>query len=243
MTRTPGQWATLVLGACCGLLALAALLQAAGIGSGYRLLADQTSELEAELTRPLEQAEFQLPDYAQFIEIAQRPLFTQDRRPRPIDAKESQVASSDAPPTVPLNATLLGVLLDPEHRVAMLRDNSTSTVLRVREGMPLPGDLAGWTLRELEPRRAVFDGGPAQGSAELKLDMAKTPAGMPLGMVPTPPPGSPGAPGAPGQLGTLPQNLPTDEAARQAEVQRIIEQRRAQMRAEAEKMSAQQGKQ
>ena len=34
-----------------------------------------------------------------------------------------------------------------------------------------------------------------------------------------------------------------DEAARQAEVQRIIEQRRAQMRAEAEKASQQQGKQ
>jgi surface antigen len=38
-----------------------------------------------------------------------------------------------------LNATLLGVLIDPEHQVAILRDNASSAVIRVRQGMPLPG--------------------------------------------------------------------------------------------------------
>jgi len=116
--------------------------------------------------------------------------------------------------------------------------------------MPLPGDLSGWVLQELSPRKAVFDGGAQQGSAELKLDMSKTPAEAAV-----PQPGATPAwaqtgqaqqPGQPGQAdpATQPaQQLPMDELARQQEVQRIIEQRRAQMRAEAEKMSQPQGKQ
>lgn len=249
MKRELGQWMTLILGGLCGVLALVAILQSLGVGSGYRLLADAPTELEPELTQPMQQIEFKLPDFAaQYYEIAQRPLFTNDRKPRPIDDKASATVATEAPP-VPLNATLLGVLIDPDHQVAILRDNTSSTVMRVRQGMPLPGDLSGWTLQELGPRKAIFDGGAQQGTAELKLDMSKTPvAGAPP---PPPPPGmAPGMPQTPGaqqpaQPGAVPtaQALPTDEAARQAEVQRIIEQRRAQMRAEAEKMNQQQGKQ
>jgi general secretion pathway protein N len=207
------------------------------------LLAEQEVALDEDLTQPMQQIEFRLPAFAQYIEIGQRPLFTNDRKPRPIDTSATAAVATDAPPPVPLNATLLGVLIDPEHQVAILRDNASSAVIRVRQGMPLPGDLSGWTLQELAPRRAIFDGGVQQGTAELKLDMSKTPAGPPVpppGMAP-PAPAQAAAPGAQ-PVGTPPP-LPTDEAARQAEVQRIIEQRRAQMRAEAEKMNQQQGKQ
>lgn len=247
MRQNVGRLASIVLGVICGLLAVLATMQSLGIGSGYRLSAQSSTALEADLTQPMQQVEFRLPEFAQYIEIAQRPLFTNDRKPRPIDPNEGVVAATEGPPPVPLNATLLGVLLDPEHRVAILRDNASSVVIRVRQGMPLPGDLAGWTLQELEARKAIFDGGAQQGTAELKLDMAKTPTGAPLpppGMAP--PPGAVIPPPPPGQpvAGMVPQQLPADEAARQAEVQRIIEQRRAQMRAEAEKMSQQpQGKQ
>ena len=146
-----------------------------------------------------------------------------------------------------LNAEGETVLIEPERQVAILRDNTSSSVIRVRQGMPLPGELAGWTLQELEPRKAVFDGGPQQGTAELKLDMSKAPTAAapppppPPGMAP--PPGTPGAQVPPGAQAPTAASLPADEAARQAEVQRIIEQRRAQMRAEAEKMQQQQGKQ
>lgn len=246
MTRNLGQMATLVLGALCGLLALVAVLQSLGVGSGYRLLPDEGAALDADLTQPMQQIEFKLPAFAQYIEIEQRPLFTNDRRPRPIVDAAATAGATDAPPPVPLNATLLGVLIDPEHQVAILRDNASSSVIRVRQGMPLPGELSGWTLQELAPRKAIFDGGAQQGTAELKLDMSKTPTGPPPpppGAIPQPEQGQAQAapPGTPGQPPISPQPLPTDEAARQAEVQRIIEQRRAQMRAEAEKMSQQQG--
>jgi general secretion pathway protein N len=248
MRRTLGQWSTLVLGGVCGLLALLATLQSLGVGSGYNLLDEEQVALDEDLTRPMQQIEFSLPAFAQYIEIGQRPLFTNDRKPRPIDASAATAVATDAPPAVPLNATLLGVLIDPEHQVAILRDNTSSAVIRVRQGMPLPGDLSGWTLQELAPRRAIFDGGVQQGTAELKLDMSKTPAGPPVpppGMAPPPNPQAAAAPGGQpeGQPGAPAPPLPVDEAARQAEVQRIIEQRRAQMRAEAEKMNQQQGKQ
>lgn len=250
MTRSFGQSTTLVLGGVCGLLALIALAQAMGVGAGYRLAADAPTALDDDLNKPMQQLEFKLSDFSLYREIADRPLFTNDRKPRPIDAKGPEVAG-DAPPPVALNVVLLGVLIDPDHQVAILRDNASSSVIRVRQGMPLPGDLSGWTLQELEPRKAIFDGGPVQGTAEVKLDMAKSPTGAPVpvpgmapGMAPGAAPGSNNVPGQPPVAGAAsPQPLPTDEAARQAEVQRIIEQRRAQMRAEAEKMSQQQGKQ
>lgn len=241
--RDPGQWATLILGGLCGLLALIALLQTLGVGSGYRLHADEPVALDEDLKQPMQQVEFRLPDFGSYIEVAQRPLFNNDRKPRPIDDKAAAPGGEAAPP-VPLNATLLAVLIDPELQMVVLRDNSSSTVMRVRRGMPLPGDLAGWTLQELEPRKAVFDGGPQQGTAELKLDMSKTPTAAATPPPPVPPPGA-AAPVPPPGAAAVPTgaSLPTDEAARQAEVQRIIEQRRAQMRAEAEKMQQQQGKQ
>lgn len=246
MRRDPGQWMTLILGGACGLFALVALLQTFGIGSGYHLLEGDEAKLDEDLMQPMQQIEFKLPDFTSYVEIAQRPLFNNDRKPRAIDETAGAVAADAAPP-VPLNATLLGVLIEPERQVAILRDNTSSSVIRVRQGMPLPGELAGWTLQELEPRKAVFDGGPQQGTAELKLDMSKAPTAAapppppPPGMAP--PPGTPGAQVPPGTQAPTAASLPADEAARQAEVQRIIEQRRAQMRAEAEKMQQQQGKQ
>ncbi len=240
MKRDLGQMLTLTLGGICGVFALIAVLQSLGVGSGYRLLSDESSELDADLMKPMQQVAFNLPDFSQYIEISQRPLFSNDRKPRPIDSKDASQVASDAPPPIPLDATLLGVLIDPDHQVAILRVNASSAVVRVRQGMPLPDDLAGWTLQELSPRKAVFDGGPQQGTAELKLDMSKTPTGAPMAPPPAvvPPPGQPGVAQA-----AQAQPVPADEAARQAEVQRIIEQRRAQMRAEAEKMNQQQGKQ
>ncbi len=241
--QTPAQALTVVLGAACGVLALVAVLQALGVGAGYRLSADEPLALEDDLMQPLQQVEFRLQDFGLYADIAQRPLFNNDRRPRPIDTAPAQPAG-EAPPPVPLNATLLGVLVDPALEMVILRDNQTSAVHRVRKGMPLPGELAGWTLRELEARKAIFDGGP-QGTAELKLDLAKVPtAAPPPAPIPGVPPNTAPPPGtAMQQAPAQPGQLPADEAARQAEVQRIIAERRAQMRAEAEKLQQQQGKQ
>ncbi len=249
MKRDLGAWITPILGGICSCLGLIAALQALGVGGGFSVLPATSLALEEDLKQPLTQSEFKLPPFTQYAEIAQRPIFNSDRKPRPIEAIAA-VPGGEEPPPVALNITLLGVLLENEKKIAIFRDNSKSTTVRAKVGMPLPGELAGWTLQELEPRKAVFDGGPQQGTAEVKLDVTKAPTGAPPpapmqainpGVPPQPPP-QPGQamptaqPGQPGQVSP-------EEAARQAEVQRIIEQRRAQMRAEAEKMSQQQGQQ
>lgn len=251
MSRELGRDLTYGLGASCAVLAAIALLQFFGIGGGYRLLPDEPAPLEVDLTQPLRQMEFKLPDYGLYAEIGNRTLFTSDRKPRPIEASGGPAVPGDVPPPAALNATLLGIMLADGKRVALLRDNTTSAVSRVAEGNPLPGEMSGWTVKHLEARKAVLDGGPAQGEQELKLDMGKAPSGAPMA-----PPVQPVATAAPVPPGGVPQpvqpgmapNAATQpavaanaqDAQRQAEIQKIIEQRRAQMRAEAERMSAQQ---
>ncbi len=99
MRRDPGQWMTLILGGACGLFALVALLQTLGIGSGYHLLEGDEAKLDQDLMQPMQQIEFKLPDFTSYVEIAQRPLFNNDRKPRAIDETAGAVAT-DAPPPV-----------------------------------------------------------------------------------------------------------------------------------------------
>jgi general secretion pathway protein N len=184
-----------------------------------------------------------LADFTAYNEIEQRPLFNADRRPQAVQVVETAEPAPTIPP-VPLNATLAGIVLTPAARVALVRNDATQEVFRVREGMPLPGDLGGWRLKELQPRNAVFDGGN-QGEAELKLD----PAGeTPPAPAPQPPANAvPGQPAQPGQASPAPGQTAeqaaaqqsNDAAAREAEVRRIIEERRRQMREEAERMNTQ----
>ncbi len=237
MSLTPAKLTTFVLGGACGLLLLIALLQTAGIGAGYSLREPpEVASLDPQLQQRLISVETELPSYGEFAEVEQRPLFSADRRPQPI-APPPSPNNEPPPPVVPLNATLAGIVLTPTTRVALVRDDGTQQVSRIHEGMPLPGELAGWRLKELSARNAVFDGG-SQGEAELKLD--------PAADAPPAPPPPPAAPATPGNPPVAPdpaketaqtQQQANDAAAREAEVRRIIEERRRQMREEAERMN------
>ncbi|MCB1607479.1 MAG: hypothetical protein KDI71_10935 [Xanthomonadales bacterium] len=236
MTLTPAKLTTYVLGGACGLFLLIALLQTLGIGAGYSLREPPPVEtLDTQLQQPLISVETELPSYGEFAEVEQRPLFSADRRPQAI-VVPTETKPIDTAPPAPLSATLAGIVLTPTTQVALVRDNSTQQVNRIRVGMPLPGEMAGWRLKELAPRHAVFDGG-SQGEAELKLDPADAP------MAPPPPPAAPATPGnppvqpEPGKDNNPNQQQANDAAAREAEVRRIIEERRRQMREEAERMN------
>jgi general secretion pathway protein N len=246
---TPAKLITYVLAGLCGLMLLVALVQSLGIGSGYELEQPEAEGLDSALQEPLLVVQNNLAGFPEYSEIEQRPLFNADRRPQAVVVAETPVVQESAPP-VPLNATLAGIVLTPAARLALVRNDSTQEVFRVREGMPLPGDLGGWRLKELQPRNAVFDGG-SQGEAELKLDPAAEAPPAP-GAPPPPVNAVPGqvnpAPGqaspAPGQAnpGQAPADAAAqsnDAAAREAEVRRIIEERRRQMREEAERMNTQ----
>lgn len=168
---------TRILAATAAVLLLFALAQFAGLGSGYRWApagaaqpdGDNGNSAQLQLSRNA----FELPPLMVFNEIADRPLFNDDRQPTPLDGL-AETDEDDEPdvPLVPLNVVLTGTIVTPDLAVAMVRDaRGQSTSLRV--GMPLEDDQAGWTLVEVKPHGAIFRNS-ANESAELELQTAGT---------------------------------------------------------------------
>jgi general secretion pathway protein N len=244
MNSRSAQRLTIILAVVCGLLMLLALALRGGLGRGYALLDDLSEPLDMALLMPLKESRHDLPPDPHFAEIRQRPLFSNNRLPQ---APIKPPPPPDTVPAVPLNATLTGTIVNKGKRLALVRDNNTSKVEVLEEGMSMPGEMMGWTLKTIDARSAVFDGGGAQGMIELKLDTSKATAGAP----PPPPAPSPAMAAQPGTtqpgmapmaatppqpgMAASPTATPADQAAREEEVRRIIEERRAQMRAEAAK--------
>lgn len=222
-------------------------------GGSYSWLPDVPTEPDAVLKVPLKESSHRLESEFAFQEINNRSLFSKDRT-APLKVSKPAETTQDVP-KVPLTAQLTGIVLTPNRKVALLRNAGGDQSYRLREGMPFPGELAGWRVMQINARSVIFDGGEGQGQVELKLDVAK---GAPTSTAPTIPvvPQVAGAPPVPpvdtSKLATaaaLPMPAPgappppppppsADQAAREAEVQRIIEERRAQMRAEAERLSS-----
>ena len=177
---------TVALGVSCGVLMLFLLLQRQlGLGSAYSTLPDASEPAETVIAAP--QTEFK-PDMASemaFLEINDRSLFTQTRT---APAKATPVVAQPVSeiPKVPLTAQLTGVVITPTRKVALLRSAGGDQTYRLREGMPFPGELAGWRVAQINARSVVFDGGASQGQVELKLDVAKgspmsgSPSGVPF---------------------------------------------------------------
>ena len=259
---------TIGLGVIVGLLALFSVLQKAlGIGTGYQFLSGEKLPIDSDLLIPLNVKSDALAAEADYLEVNTRFLFSKDRTPPPKIV--AAVKDEKVIPPVPLNMQLTGVVITQNKKIAMLRSTDGAQSFRLQEGRPLPGERAGWTLSKIESRKVMFDGGP-NGQQELKLDVAaSTGAPVPYQnnnvATPMPMPGSTPMPGMAqnpsmnpamnpgmnpnmqaqdGKMAAVPQPPPpppnADQAAREAEVQRIIEERRAQMRAEAERMNSEQ---
>lgn len=223
---------TLALAGLCGLLLLAALVQLAGYGRGYGWL-PPVDATDPAIDAAIDRKPFSLPAQASFSEIEARPLFNEDRKPTPVDAP---VAEAEGP-KVPLNVTLTGVIIvrktatTPELRLAMVRDNARNETMALKVGMPLGGDQAGWTLDRLEPRLAVFRNASDETS-EVELQTAANPGGQPplrkpgaTAAAPPPPPAAPGA--------VAPERK---EGGADSDLAKRIEERRRQMREEAERL-------
>lgn len=249
---------TWVLGGSCAALMLLTLAFRAGLGTTALDGSEALLALEPALLRPLKQSQHGLPPYESYGEIAKRPLFTSNRQPAPEGA--ATPAAPPAPP-VALNVALSGVVTGRRGDVAIVIDKTNSKTLQMRVADPLPGEQGAWRLERISAREVVFDGG-TQGKAVVKLDPAEgaaaaapapppptsptpAPAAAPTPMAPAVDPNQaaaqaaaavPPAP-APGvAAGAPPSSM--DPAAREAEIRRIIEERRAQMRAEAEKQNS-----
>jgi general secretion pathway protein N len=220
-------------GICAGLLLLALILQA-GWGRGYRwAIPDDSAALAA---TNIDREVFKLPAEKDYAATQARPLFNEDRKPTPEAPPEEP---KEGPPPSTLNIALTGIVLTPQLHLALIQDKSKNSTISLREGMPMPGDQGDWVLTELKPRSAIFKQAPGGEEVEVELTTAvasqKAPAagkpGKPGG--PTPPPTARGG-AAPTATAA---NNPNPGAAEQ--LQRRIEERRRQMRDEAERLKKQ----
>ena len=91
------------------------------------------------------------PARAAFDEILRRPLFVPDRRPPAIPPP----TAPEPEPQVELPVRLEGIATVGDTRVAVLRDLSNNTGLRLSEGM----EFQGWKLDTIEAQRAVLSRG------------------------------------------------------------------------------------
>jgi len=227
---------TTALGAVCGVLVLAAFLQYAGVGRGFSWAADDPDSMPALPGGTIDEKPLKFPPETAFAEVERHPLFNEDRQPTPVDAS---AGDDSAAPQSPLSITLTGIVSTSAVKIAMVQDKARNQSLALKVGMPLEGDQAGWTLIEVKPRSVVFRSA-ANEKTEVELETA----------VAAPPkaPTSRNSRTSPNQRGTT-TNANTGNAAGSADNKRDsgdlakrIEDRRRQMREDAEKQRNQNGK-
>ncbi len=178
-----------------------------------------------------------------YTAITDRPVFFSDRRLPVVEMVA--VDEEEAPPDLSgedgtvddLRAVVAGIIITPDVRLAMVRDQAANKTVMLREGMSLDGDQAAWRLDLIEPRRVQFvsvDG--RESELELKVNTAGLSAGAS-----TPPARSAAQQRAEARLAEGQPEAATTEGgdmdarARAEEVRRRVAERRAELRAEAER--------
>jgi general secretion pathway protein N len=228
---------TLLLAAVAGWSLLVLVCVYAGLGSRYSLHPDDAS-LVPELPKvDLSRAQNPLKGLADYAVVGERPLFNADRRPLP--PPETPDADGEAPPPpAPLDVVLTSVVMTGDVKIAIVQDKKSNKSQSVREGGALQGDLAGWKLTELGPRKAVFEGPTGRSEVELRVfDGSGGEAPTPIASaeaVPSEPAATASAPAAAGE-----NPNPQTPEARAELIRKRIEERRRQMREEAERANKQ----
>lgn len=163
--RTLGLWLWLLIG---GLAAAAIVWQ---LRYPPRPLTDAVALHPPELPTVTPPPLFQLPSSEQSGDLVARPLFIAARRPEPPSPDEPTLP--EKPPAGPEQTfMLMGVLMDAENRVALLRpDGPNAKVARIKAGEM----LGEWRLDAIFPHRIVLRKGDA--IQEVTLTRPKKTAG------------------------------------------------------------------
>ena len=192
----PRTW---LLATVAGWAVLAWLLAVFGMGRHAQAL-----EADPGLLRPLPNARPPAPQrlgpLSQYAAIAQRPLFSQDRLPKPFFLQgegegEGQQTAFDY--------VLTSVLITPTLKMAILQPADGSESVRVKLG-EVPESHPAWRLTALDARSAVFEG--PEGRREMTLRVFDGNGGQPPTAVAT----------APGTNRQQPVGVPVPPAAANA---------------------------
>jgi general secretion pathway protein N len=223
--------ATTVLGAACGFLLLVALLQYIGVGRGYRWAADDPASAPPLPGGTIDDKPLKLPPQSAFAEVEAHPIFNEDRQPTPVDASSGD--ESEAPQN-PLNIALTGIVSTSTVKIAMVQDKARNQSVALKVGMPLEGDQASWTLVEVKPRSVVFRSAANERTeVELETSVVQPPKAPPPRSARS---GSP-ANNARGTAANASANKKDS-----ADLSKRIEERRRQMREDAENLRNSGGK-
>ncbi|HET9190487.1 MAG TPA: hypothetical protein VFN69_07915 [Rudaea sp.] len=230
MSTQAAKLLSAILAGVCGVLLLLALAMQFGFGRGYSWLQPDVDSAHV-ASVAIDKTPFKLPAETQFADTTARPLFNDDRKPTP-DSPDAP--DTPPPPKVPLNIALTGVILTPQLHLAMVHDKLKNKDVALKEGMPMDGDQGGWILTRINPRSAVFR---ETSGEEVEVELSTAVAG------PTSAANArPGAPAvvAPGHVpAPAPMAAPPAQNVQAQALQRRIEERRAQMREEAERLRQQ----
>ncbi len=211
---SPRTW---LLATAAGWALVAWVLALAGMGREIAPLPEDPT-----LVKPLPQVGKRPADplgpLSQYGEIAARPLFVDDRKPKPFfmqgkGESENQAAAFDY--------LLTSVIITPQLSMAFLQPADGSESVRVKLG-EVPESHPAWRLTALEPRRAVFEG--PEGRRELDLRIFNGQGGQPPTAIaasngnPAPPPAGrpvppPPPPNAAPVSGGQPARPPAQNAA------------------------------
>lgn len=256
----PRTW---LLATLAGWALLAWVLALAGMGRHVGKLADDPT-LQPRLPQMRPSPPDRLGPFAQYSEIVSRPLFSDDRRPKPFSLQpEGEADNANA-----FDYVLTSVLLVPGLRLAIIQPSAGGDSIRIKEGESAE-QAASWRLVSVAPRSAIFEGPGGQRTLDLRVydgtggqpatpaSPAAAVAGNPARAAPPAPPGTmptnpsprttggngqpvartqPPAPATPGATpGTAPDATPVVTPESQIEaIRKRIQARREQMRREAQ---------
>ena len=193
------------------------------------------------LFRSLKRETFKLEAWGDYAVVLDRPIFNEDRKPTPVSADANASDTAGEATAKPLNATLTSIIMTPDVKLAIVKNNDTGESEVIRIGRPLAGEQNGWKLVEVSPRGATFEG---QGLGRQALELAVNESSSGVQKVPAAgPEPAKDAPVSP--INQPPATAPAveNDAASQAhaeEIRRRIEERRRQLREEAERMRSEQ---
>ena len=245
MIDTRENLLTTILVGLTGLLVLLGLALLVVFG---RVSVDQVAPFDDTLVPPVEvaSAESGLEPLDEYAEIVRRPVFFSDRRlpvlevagvdedlmPEPETEEE---AEEEAVPD--LKASVAGIVITPEMRMAMINDQEANRTVVLREGMSLEGEQAAWRLDRINSRQVDFVSVDGQRTGlELKVNTRglSRPSAAQRAVA------EGRAESQADEEDSATAEVDADARTRAEEIRRRVAERRAELRAEAERRAQEQ---
>lgn len=175
--------------------------------------------------------------------ILAQPIFYSNRQlPEEEETAGEEAGEAEETQVSDLNATVTGVIITPEAKLAVVNVPGDRGSMIVREGMSLDGELAAWRVGDIQAREVNFSASNGQ-VAKLELEVNERALAAPA----APPPrarATRAANNSNAATNNNPAATPEEQKERQAslaeEVRRRIAERRAQLRAQRQKQIDQQ---